>query len=151
MDEPRERISGSGGIMASAAGAEGCVLREGEIITYPHDDDGDDQDIIDVLFDFLVHFRGSFRWILDAIRELGSFANAALPEDASRVLNMALQIKTTITELDIAMAVKAWSLDRVLVDEETALESLPRWKVEKMIWFWNVTSCASGWNASIMT
>lgn len=91
MNELRARIFGLNVAPGSASDSMRGDSRDHELTPYPGEGDGKDWDFIDVLVVPHVDVRASLRLAFNAIRQLCSSANVAVPEDTSGFFSLALQ------------------------------------------------------------
>lgn len=106
MDYVHARVFGLEVLPGSASDAMDGYLRDNQVISHLHEDDGDDWDASGGPTDPHVNVWASLRRDFDAIHELCLSANVAVPEDGSDLFGLSLQNPNAISELDSAMAAK---------------------------------------------
>lgn len=119
-----------------------------ELAPYPFDDDGDDWDLADVLVDSLVDLSAIIHLELNLISKLCGSANVIVRGDDIGVFSLALQNLNACSEPKSVEAMRAFSLERVRIDEETAAASLAAEFLSWLTGLVNATSRPVRWNVS---
>lgn len=130
MDEACTRDFGSDSLLGLASYAGDGHLCDHELVPYPDIDNGNNWVFPDLPVDSHYAVRGSLRREFDAICEFCSFANVAVPEDASGNFRLAFQNLNAIVKRISALSSKAAAPERFPVVEGTAGTSLAGWTFE---------------------